>query len=224
VTISHSGFGRQRRTLRCGALTGLFLLAAAVAGAQETRPVGPFVVDARGSYARYGQQEDVAFSVGLPPEWLPETGLGIDLGAHVYPFSLGAARVGFGANLHWSNGKDTPTNAAGVPISDPVEVKFVTFAPQLSLNFGKHDGWSYISAGIGVSTRRYQIVGTPLFDDGSTRIPTLNFGGGARWFMKKHLAFSLDLRFYTIRPQETSTRTPLGRTRLIVLNAGVSFR
>jgi hypothetical protein len=66
--------------------------------------------------------------------------------------------------------------------------------------------------------------GAPTGDEETPRASTINYGGGARWFMKKHLAFSLDLRFYTIRPQETSTRTPLGRTRLIVLNAGVSFR
>ena len=185
------------------------------------------MVDARGSYARYGQQEDVAFSVGLPPEWLPETGLGIELGAHVYPFSLGKARVGLGGSLHWSKGKDTPTDAAGEPISDPIEVKFVTIAPQFSLNFGKHDGWSYISAGIGVTTRRYQLAGTPLFDDGSTRIPTINFGGGARWFMKKHLAFSFDLRFYRLGAYTVATTegdVDLAASRRMILSIGASFK
>jgi hypothetical protein len=43
--------------------------------------------------------------------------------------------------------------------------------------------------------------------------------------MKEHLAFVLDLRFYTIRPQEaTPTRPALQRQRLLTLSAGVSFK
>ena len=42
--------------------------------------------------------------------------------------------------------------------------------------------------------------------DGSDPLPvdedpigTINYGGGARWFAKKHMAFSLDVRFYEIK-------------------------
>ena len=31
-------------------------------------------------------------------------------------------------------------------------------------------------------------------------LQTVNYGGGARWFIKNHLAFSLDVRFYEIQP------------------------
>ena len=29
---------------------------------------------------------------------------------------------------------------------------------------------------------------------------TINYGGGARWFIKPHVAFSFDVRFYAINP------------------------
>ena len=31
-------------------------------------------------------------------------------------------------------------------------------------------------------------------------LKTINYGGGARWFTKTHLAFSFDVRFYAINP------------------------
>ena len=56
---------------------------------------------------------------------------------------------------------------------------------------------------------------------------TINYGGGARWFIKPHLAFSLDVRFYDI-----ANGTPelgLGfpgspRTVLLVIGAGISIK
>ncbi len=38
-------------------------------------------------------------------------------------------------------------------------------------------------------------------------LPTVNYGGGARWFIKHHLAFSLDVRVYEIQPGSPSGRT-----------------
>ena len=69
---------------------------------------------------------------------------------------------------------------------------------ELSLNFGNGNGWSYLSGGVGVS--RWSIVpagAAPLPIDNQWR-KTINYGGGARWFAKKRLAFSLDVRFYEI--------------------------
>ena len=34
----------------------------------------------------------------------------------------------------------------------------------------------------------------------SARLKTINYGGGARWFAKAHVAFSFDVRFYAINP------------------------
>jgi hypothetical protein len=43
--------------------------------------------------------------------------------------------------------------------------------------------------------------------------------------MKQHVAFSFDVRFYAIRPQEgTATLPSLARRRLLMLSAGVSFK
>jgi hypothetical protein len=56
-------------------------------------------------------------------------------------------------------------------------------------------------------------------------VKVLNYGGGARWFAKEHLALSLDLRFYSVSSQvATGTRPGYPKTRLLVLSAGVSFK
>ena len=54
---------------------------------------------------------------------------------------------------------------------------------------------------------------------------TLNFGGGARWFAQRHLAFCFDLRFYETKPALT-TLTSAGRERkrLLVLSAGIAIK
>jgi hypothetical protein len=57
------------------------------------------------------------------------------------------------------------------------------------------------------------------------RLKTIDYGGGARWFAKPHLAFSFDLRFYAINPSAPTLTLPAGpRTRLMVFGAGVSIK
>ena len=57
------------------------------------------------------------------------------------------------------------------------------------------------------------------------RVKTINYGGGARWFIKAHLAFSFDVRFYAINPGSAAYRFPqTPRTRLMVVGAGVSIK
>ena len=59
---------------------------------------------------------------------------------------------------------------------------------------------------------------------------TINYGGGARWFIKSHVAFSFDVRFYAINPGVVLAR-PNGtlregspRTTLTAIGAGVSIK
>jgi len=56
-------------------------------------------------------------------------------------------------------------------------------------------------------------------------LPTVNYGGGAHWSIKRHLGFSLDLRLYEIQP---GTATIVGpgspRTRLLVFGAGIFLK
>ena len=97
-------------------------------------------------------------------------------------------------------------------------------SPQLSLNFGSRNGWSYLSGGIGFVSFTTEREDDPVADaDGRTR--SLNYGGGARWFAKEHLAFCFDLRFYRIDPQDATVGRPAyGGRRLMVFSAGVSFK
>jgi hypothetical protein len=57
-------------------------------------------------------------------------------------------------------------------------------------------------------------------------LKTLNWGGGARWFAKSHLAFSFDVRFYAINPGVSSLPGKNGspRTTFIVIGAGISLK
>jgi hypothetical protein len=67
-------------------------------------------------------------------------------------------------------------------------------------------------------------VDTPLPPQES-RTRTFNYGGGARWFSKKHVALSLDLRFYAINAQlQTTARPAVSRMTLVVFSVGAAFK
>jgi hypothetical protein len=67
--------------------------------------------------------------------------------------------------------------------------------------------------------------GRPAFPTDSERLKTLNYGGGARWFAKSHLAFSLDVRFYALNPGSVYLDFPHSpRTTLLVIGAGISVK
>jgi hypothetical protein len=106
-----------------------------------------------------------------------------------------------------------------------VTERYTSLAPQISFNFGSSKGWSYVSGGIGGS--RWSIVPntaapTPVDDE---RLKTLNYGGGARWFSKKHVAFAFDVRFYAINPGTPYLSFPGSpRTTLLVIGAGIAVR
>jgi hypothetical protein len=97
-----------------------------------------------------------------------------------------------------------------------------TVAPQLSLNFGTEDGWSFISAGVGtgrLTTSAESDEGT--LAGGSGRVLVMNVGGGARWFINRHVATGFDVRFHRFgaSPDEG---TPA--TLRLALSVGVSLR
>ncbi len=227
--------------LRASLLSLLLLLTAGAsrAGAQspdpDHRPIGRFAVDVRGALVGYPKDPGLATFLVVTQENLATRGLGVVAGGHVYPLRLGRyVALGFGGELLFSRGsktaapKDDDKDAAPVE-GTTVKARLSAVSPQFSLNFGGRDGWSYLSGGIGWSKFSSELdAQTPASATGvddAPRTSTINYGGGARWFMKKHLAFTLDLRFYAIRPQEaTPTRPSLKRMRLIALNAGIAFR
>jgi hypothetical protein len=57
------------------------------------------------------------------------------------------------------------------------------------------------------------------------RLKTVNYGGGARWFTKRRLAFTFDVRFYAIdpgTPQRGRAGSP--RTTMLIVGAGISVK
>jgi hypothetical protein len=162
------------------------LAAASPVRAQDPPPrIGPWALDVRGSVPRFPNDDPLlAASRGLDVRELPGAGLGLDLGAHVYPLKWKAITFGVGAQATLARATSSPP--ADVALLRPVTERFTTLAPQLSFNFGTGDGWSYISGGIGRATWSLVPDGSEPGTADQERLTTINYGGGARWFIKPH--------------------------------------
>lgn len=189
------------------------------------KPMTAFVVDARGAMASLQQDATVATSLDVEPTALPSRGLGFVVGAHVYPVRRKGFAIGVGLEMLRVRGSNT-VEAESETVEDgpTLKTRWTHLSPQVSFNFGARDGWSYLTAGLGRSSLTMERDDDPQ-EDPETRVRTLNYGGGARWFMKKHVAFTFDLRFYSINAQEAAIgRIATPKMRLRVLSAGISIR
>ncbi|HVG70411.1 MAG TPA: hypothetical protein VM819_05850, partial [Vicinamibacterales bacterium] len=92
-------------------------------------------------------------------------------------------------------------------------------APQVSANFGTRDGWSYLSAGVGIASVATEAADVMPGENESGRLRVVNFGGGARWFITERLAFGFDVRAHRIA---AGSGTP--KTALFAVSAGLSIR
>lgn len=203
----------------------LVLGGASVAHAQVQRPIAPYVLDLRGFYTGLGQDLTTASNLGVAASELPSRGLGGVLGLHVYPLRRATFAFGIGGELLLARGRAQQREpATGAPVGLPIEQRLVSLSPQLSLNFGRREGWSYLTAGMGpLSFETFQ--GTVAPADLPPKNNTINMGGGARWFASPHVAFTFDVRFYLTRPEEIVGSYPgRARNRLRVLSAGISIR
>jgi hypothetical protein len=193
--------------------------------AQEPAPrIGPFVVDLHATVPLFPDNFQLAQSRGMAIAELPGTGLGVQVGVHVYPLKWRAITFGIGGEYASSRAKQTPLE--GVEGLRASTETFESLAPQLSFNFRTTStGWSYISGGIGLSTWSLVPEGQIPFPSDSDKLRTINYGGGARWFAKPHLAFSFDVRFYAIDPGTPYFGFPGSpRTTLMIVGAGVSVK
>jgi hypothetical protein len=214
---------RLRQALAFCIVILLLHLLAAPASAQDPGPIGPFVIDVRGSMVNVGQDPDLAANRGLGPAQLPAWGLGLDVGGHVYLFRLGVVTFGLGASALFTSTGRTPGESDPDAGGPAVTTRFTAFSPQLSFNFGDGNGWSYLSGGLGTS--RFTVSSEQLTVPAQRRAGTLNYGGGARWFLRPRVAFSLDLRLFAISPlQQTATEPGSPRMTRLALNMGVSFK
>lgn len=212
----------------------VFLAVSPVFAQNAPGPPGPYVVDVRG--ATVALPEGTPFLPPVPSTALvPSRGFGVDAGGHVYFATWKQARVGAGASILVARGT-----------APDVFTTLRVLAPQVSLNFGTANGWSYLSAGIGgahlesrrvtpsaassstttattttTTTATSTVDGTPV----RLNVRALNFGGGARWFVSSHMAVGFDIRMHKLAGGATKpsgTATP--GAMLVAASAGLSFR
>ncbi len=219
-------FIRPHRRVRLVVAAAIFCAASAHhAAAQAREPLPLFVVDVQGTLPKFPTSAGFASPRGLNEEDLPAWGPGVNVGGQVY-FKRGTRlSFGIGATYVFARGSRTPEPAEGQTTADgpTVTTTYKGLIPQASINFGHRRGWSYISAGIGQSTLTINRDDAPEETGSGTK--TINYGGGARWFAKDHLAFSFDLRFYAINPV-TADAESYGHPRktMLIFSTGVSIQ
>lgn len=221
---------------RSGLAAGLaVLLAANPAAAQAPQePLPRFAIDLHGAM------------VGLPTAegWIPVVSAatpvpgrawGLSGGANIYLLKMGGMTFGVGALLATGSGSGelpTPPSAPGTRPAAPtlpiVTTKVVSLLPQVSMNFGHKLGWSYLSAGYGrtkVSSSKSAVGAIPGEVVPESWNPALNFGGGAKWFMKPRLGAGFDVRFTRLGSGGATTLLPSAmRTQLVTISVGISIQ
>lgn len=212
----------------CAIASTIFLIPNSTA-AQDTQPedlpIGRYVADARVQFPKFKQDPGISGALGVATDNLPTRGFGYVLGAHWYPLRLGILTLGIGGEITKAGSDKTKnTGSEASPVNVTVKTSFSAVSPQVSFNFGARDGWSYISGGIGRSNLTTERADHPL-PPPENGIKTINYGGGARWFFKKHLAVNFDIRFYAVNPQlATATRPGYGRMTIMAWVGGISVR
>jgi hypothetical protein len=223
------------RSFRLVLLTAALLIVSHTAFAQDPvpplatsldEPIGPFVIDARGTLARFKQDPAIATTLGLEPADLPTRGLGLVVGAHFYPVRGRNVALGLGGELllRARASRTIPPVVEDGPDGPTIVTRMSGITPQVSLNFGKKDGWSYVSGGIGWANLTTELQDDP-FGDADGRTTMINYGGGARWFAREHVAFTIDLRFYSIGEQAATVLRPaFAKTTVMIFSAGIGLR
>jgi len=210
-------------------LTLLLLAAGTPAAAQQRDPIPPYVFDVRGGFVSLGSDSITADSLGISTEDLAGHAFGLIGGVQVYPLRRGGFALGLGGEFVVSGASSDQTDPeTGEPIGPIVRRRFRSISGQLSLNFGHRLGWSYITMGLGPAAFDTYIVPPPPAlspEPDGLRPATQNFGIGARWFTRKHMAFELDLRFYlTVPADPMQVVGGRGRKNVVVMSAGIGLK
>lgn len=219
------------------------IVLSASATAQTTERLPLFAVDLHAATIGLPQAEGWVPVVSATTK-LPGRYWGLVAGANVYPFKLGIMTIGVGLSLMTGRHSSEPLFAVtstgattSTPLTPPVHTGTTHLAPQVSINFGRRLGWSYLSAGMGrskVTSRVDEIVNpaatTPAATTPVLAVPdswnsALNFGGGAKWFMKPHLGASFDARFIKLASRSPTDVLPSAkRTQLWNISVGISIQ
>lgn len=203
------------------------LAVAAPASAQQgpPPPIRGIVVDLRGTLPQFPNDQQLADSRGLTQLELPGDGLGLDVGAHVYLFRWKAMTLGAGGQLTLGRSNQSAATSSDGSTTRAVNGRFTSISPQVSFNFGSGNGWSYLSGGVGPTTWSIVPEGSDPLPEDDEKLQTFNYGGGARWMLRRHLAFTFDVRFYQVNPGTPhGVRPSSPRMTFIILGAGISLK
>jgi hypothetical protein len=192
--------------------------------------------------------EDAAFYPRLDSSAIvPARGFGIEVGAHVYLLNIGPSRLGLGASYVGvravtkapPSSTTTPGTGTAPPVGQSLQLDMRTLAPHVSFNFGSGDGWSYVSGGLATTTVVTRTTGSITGRRESDRLNGLSVGGGARWFLASHIAFSFDVRLHRLssgtagpieetpppaNPPAMAASAPTPSMTFIAVSAGFSFK
>ena len=205
----------------------VFAATAGNSAAQPREPIGRWVADVRLTSA--GLPTEEGWTPAVPTGTVvPSRGVGFEVGAHVNVLRLRAIALGIGGTWLVARGTSVPpapddTTAAPVVVPE-VTTRVTSFAPQISLNFGHSLGWSYVSAGLGRSKAESEatLAGATFRPRNSDWVKTLNYGGGARWFLNDHLGVGFDIRWHKVSIVAASATHPgAPRASLFVAGAGI---
>ena len=202
--------------------------------AQNKEPLPRYAIDLHAATVGLPQAEGWVPVVSADTE-LPGRAWGFGGGANFYPFRLGVITFGVGASITTARGKGESLSivsgsgaTATTRVTPIVRTGVINLMPQLSINFGHKLGWSYLSAGAGKSkvTSSADAAGTsPAIVVPDAWNFGLNFGGGAKWFMKPHLGASFDARWVKLMSRSpTATLPSAKRTQMWTISAGISIQ
>lgn len=220
--------------MRRGVWFFLFLLlASAPASAQTSERLPWFALDAHGAWVSLPTAEGWVPPVPATTP-LPGRAWGVAGGATVYPLKTGLITWGLGVSMHTGKSTSDPlmstetATAPSVPTTTTVTTQITSLLPQISMNFGHKLGWSYLSAGYGKSK---VVSSSAAFGTAPPQtVPeawngAINFGGGARWFMKPHLGAGFDVRFTKLGSRAATDVLPAAkRTQMVTISVGISIQ
>jgi hypothetical protein len=211
-------------------LATAWLAAASTSLAQQREPIARFVVDVRGASAGLPTAE--GWTPVVPAGTVaPSRSLGFEAGAHLHILRFRGGALGLGATWLMArgtiSGPEIPAGvAAPLPLIPDLTTRLSSVAPQLSLNFGHSLGWSYLSAGLGQTKVESEAVSGSSAISFTPRnsgwVKTLNYGGGARWFLTDHLGVGFDLRWHKLSLIGATATSP-GAPRASLVTAGVGI-
>jgi hypothetical protein len=209
----------------CFAWCCLFCLPGHAAAQDPPPPLPRLVLDVRGGTLKFSDEPELAASRGLLESELPGRGLAGDVALNFYIFKWKAMTFGLGGQATLARAATAGSVDAGGTVLRAVTERFTSATAQMSFNFGSGNGWSYITGGVGPAQRTVipEGAGPSLAD--AERLISLNYGAGARWFIKPHVAFTFDIRWHQINlgtSFDGFVASP--SSTLFIMGAGISFK